>query len=386
MNLKLVVRSFFMAVFAAASFGIAAASTPTIEKAPFGTVDGKAVDIYTLRNAHGLEMKVTTYGGIVTSLRVPDRKGVSGDIVLGFNTIEGYTSEGYLKGCPYFGALIGRYGNRIGGAKFTLNGKEYTLAKNNGPNSLHGGIKGFDKRVWDAKEVKDKNSVGVELTYVSKAGEEGFPGDLAAKVTYWLTDRNEFRIDYSATTDTATICNLTHHSYFNLGGEGSGDILGTSITLHAAKFTPVDSTLIPTGEMKDVAGTPFDFRKPTLIGAHVNDDDEQLKYGKGYDHNWVVDRNGAGLVLAATAYDSASGRAMDVLTTEPGIQMYVGNSLDGTLIGKSGKAYTHRSGFCLETQHYPDSPNKADWPSVELKPGQTYKTTTVYKFYTRDGK
>ena len=386
MNVKPVVRSFFMAVFAAASFGMATASTSTIEKAPFGTVDGKAVDIYTLRNAHGLEMKVTTYGGIVTSLRVPDRKGVSGDIVLGFNTIEGYTSEGYLKGCPYFGALIGRYGNRIGGAKFTLNGKEYTLAKNNGPNNLHGGIKGFDKRVWDAKEVKNKNSAGVELTYVSKAGEEGFPGDLTAKVTYWLTDTNEFRIDYSATTDTATICNLTHHSYFNLGGEGSGDILGTSITLHAAKFTPVDSTLIPTGEMKDVAGTPFDFRKPTLIGAHVNDDDEQLKYGKGYDHNWVVDRNGPGLVLAATAYDSASGRAMDVLTTEPGIQMYVGNFLDGTLIGKSGKAYTHRSGFCLETQHYPDSPNKADWPGVELKPGQTYKTTTVYKFYTRDGK
>jgi aldose 1-epimerase len=331
-------------------------------------------------------MKVTNYGGIVTSLVVPDRKGVPGDIVLGFNTIDGYTSEGYVKGCPYFGALIGRYGNRIGGAKFTLNGKEYLLAKNNGPNNLHGGVRGFDKQIWNAKEVKEKNAVGIELTYVSKAGEEGFPGNLTARVTYWLTDKDEFRIDYSATTDTATVCNLTHHSYFNLGGEGSGDILGTSVTLHAAKFTPVDSTLITTGEMKNVAGTPFDFRKPTLIGAHVNDDDEQLKYGKGYDHNWVIDRKGAGLVLTATAYDSVSGRAMDVLTTEPGIQMYVGNFLDGTLIGKSGKPYTHRSGFCLETQHYPDSPNKADWPSVDLKPGQMYKTTTVYKFYTRDGK
>ena len=386
MNVKPASRSFAMAAVAAASFGMAAASTLTIEKSPFGTVEGKTVNIYTLRNAHGIEMKVTNYGGIVTSLVVPDRKGVPGDIVLGFNTIDGYTSEGYVKGCPYFGALIGRYGNRIGGAKFTLNGKEYLLAKNNGPNNLHGGVRGFDKQIWNAKEVKEKNAVGIELTYVSKAGEEGFPGNLTARVTYWLTDKDEFRIDYSATTDTATVCNLTHHSYFNLGGEGSGDILGTSVTLHAAKFTPVDSTLITTGEMKNVAGTPFDFRKPTLIGAHVNDDDEQLKYGKGYDHNWVIDRKGAGLVLTATAYDSVSGRAMDVLTTEPGIQMYVGNFLDGTLIGKSGKPYTHRSGFCLETQHYPDSPNKADWPSVDLKPGQMYKTTTVYKFYTRDGK
>ncbi len=370
----------------AAGFGMAA-SALTIDKAPFGTVDGKAVDIYTLKNAHGITMKVTTYGGIVTSLVVPDKKGVPGDIVLGFDSLTGYTSEDYLKGCPYFGALIGRYGNRIGGAKFMLEGKEYTLAKNNGPNSLHGGVRGFDKQIWDAKEVKGKNAVGVELTYVSKAGEEGFPGDLTAKVTYWLTDKNEMKIDYAATTDTATICNLTHHSYFNLGGEGSGDILGTRITLHAAKFTPVDSTLITTGELKDVEKTPFDFRKPTTIGARINDDDMQLKYGKGYDHNWVIDRKGAtGLVLAATAFDSATGRAMDVLTTEPGIQMYSGNFLDGTLVGKSGKPYIHRSGFCLETQHYPDSPNKPEWPSVELKPGQTYKTTTVYTFYTKGGK
>ncbi len=375
-----------MAAIAGAGFGMAA-SALTIEKAPFGTVDGKSVDCYTLTNDHGVAMKVSTYGGIVTSLIVPDKDGKPGDIVLGFTTVDGYTSEGYLKGCPYFGALIGRYGNRIGGAKFTLEGKEYTLAKNNGPNNLHGGVKGFDKQLWDAKEVKAKNAVGVELTYVSKAGEEGFPGDLTAKITYWLTDKNELKIEYTATTDTATICNLTHHSYFNLGGEGSGDILGTRIRLYADKFTPVDSTLITTGELQDVAKTPFDFRKATAIGARINDDDEQLKFGKGYDHNWVINRKGAkGLVLAATASDSATGRAMDVLTTEPGIQMYSGNFLDGTLVGKSGKPYVHRGGFCLETQHYPDSPNKLDWPSVELKPGQTYATTTVYRFYTVKGK
>jgi aldose 1-epimerase len=375
-----------MAAVAATGFGMAA-SALTIDKAPFGTADGIPVDLYTLKNDHGITLKVTNYGGTVTSLVVPDKKGVGSDIVLGFSTIDGYTGDAFQKANPYFGALIGRYGNRIGGAKFTLEGKEYSLAKNNGPNNLHGGVKGFDKKVWDAKEVKGKGAVGVELTYVSTAGEEGFPGDLTAKVTYWLTDKNELKIDYTATTDTATICNLTHHSYFNLGGEGSGDILGTDITLHASKFTPVDSTLIPTGELKDVEKTPFDFRKATTIGARINDEDTQLKYGKGYDHNWVIDRKGAtGLVLAATAYDSATGRAMDVLTTEPGIQLYSGNFLDGSLVGKSGKPYVHRSGFCLETQHYPDSPNKPEWPTTELKPGQTYKTTTVYKFYTRGGK
>ncbi|MGA2506177.1 MAG: aldose epimerase family protein [Chitinispirillaceae bacterium] len=374
-----------MAVAAAVGLGMCA-TTPelAIEKAPFGTVDGKAVDLYTLTNAKGVEMKVTNYGGTVTSLKVPDKAGQMGDIVLGFNDAAGYVSPAFLKANPYFGAIIGRYGNRIGGAKFTLEGKECTLAKNNGPNNLHGGNKGFDKVIWDAKEIKGKTSVGIEFTYVSKDGEEGFPGTLTATVTYTLTNNNEFKIDYKATTDKPTICNLTHHSYFNLSGEGSGDILGTEIQLNASKYTPVDSTLITTGELVDVKGTPFDFLKSTAIGARVNEDNEQLKFGKGYDHNWVIDRKGQnGLVLAATAYDPKSGRAMDVLTTEPGIQMYVGNFLDGTLVGKSGKNYTHRSGFCLETQHYPDSPNKPKWPSVELKPGQTYKTSTVYKIYTK---
>jgi aldose 1-epimerase len=374
-----------MAVVAAVGLGMCA-TTPelTIEKAPFGTVDGKAVDLYTLTNAKGVEMKVTNYGGTVTSLKIPDKAGQMGDIVLGFSDVSGYVSPAFLKANPYFGAIIGRYGNRIGGAKFTLEGKECTLAKNNGPNNLHGGVKGFDKLIWDVKEIKGKTSVGLEFTYVSKDGEEGFPGTLTATVTYTLTNSNEFKIDYKATADKPTVCNLTHHSYFNLSGEGSGDILGTEIQLYASKYTPVDSTLITTGEITDVKGTPFDFLKSTPIGTRVNEDNEQLKFGKGYDHNWVIDRKGSkGLVLAATAYDPKSGRAMDVLTTEPGIQMYVGNFLDGSLVGKGGKNYIHRSGFCLETQHYPDSPNKPKWPSVELKPGQTYKTSTVYKFYTK---
>jgi len=365
---------------------VPAPTTPAskIEKQAFGTVDGKPVDLYTLTNAKGMVVKITTYGGTITSLMVPDKAGQMGDIVLGFNDVQGYTNPSYLKANPYFGALIGRYGNRIGAAKFSLEGKDVTLAQNNGPNNLHGGVKGFDKVVWDAKEVQGKTNVGLELTYVSKDGEEGFPGTLTTTVTYTLTNKNEIKIDYKATSDKPTVCNLTHHSYFNLSGEGSGDILGTEITLKASKFTPVDSTLITTGELKAVAGTPFDFLKATTIGARIDADDQQLKYGKGYDHNWVIDRKGVtGLVLAATAYDPKSGRAMDVLTTEPGIQMYVGNFLDGSLVGKSGKPYTFRSGFCLETQHYPDSPNKAKWPSVELKPGQVYKTSTVYKFYTK---
>jgi aldose 1-epimerase len=373
-------RSVVMTVAVAAGFGMCSQMpAPKVEKAPFGTVDGKAVDIYTITNAKGVEMKVTNYGGIVTSLRVPDRNGAMADIVLGFNDV-----DSYVKGSPYFGCIVGRYGNRIGGAKFTLDGKEYRLAANNGPNSLHGGVKGFDKQVWDANEINRKTLAGVEFTYVSRDGEEGFPGTLTTKVTYTLSNRNEFKITYKATTDKPTICNLTHHSYFNLAGEGSGDILGTEITLKCSKYTPIDSVLIPTGELADVAGTPFDFREPTVIGARVNEDNQQLKFGLGYDHNWAIDRKGQkGLVLAATAFDPASGRCMDVLTTEPGIQMYVGNFLDGTLTGKSGKPYIYRSGFCLETQHYPDSPNKPGWPSVTLKPGKVYKTTTVYKFYTK---
>jgi aldose 1-epimerase len=356
---------------------------PTIVKQPFGSVDSVPVDLYTLTNSKGAEMKVMTYGGIVTSLKVPDKAGVMGDIVLGFNDVGGYTGPAYLKANPYFGAIIGRYGNRIGGAKFTVEGTKCVLAANNGPNSLHGGPTGFHKRIWAAKEVKGQGSVGIELTYTSKDGEEGFPGNLAVAVTYTLTDNNELKIDYKATTDKVTICNLTHHSYFNLSGEGSGDILGTEITIPSSKYTPVDSTLITTGELADVTGTPFDFRTATAIGARVNDSNQQLKYGKGYDHNWVIDRTGPGLVLCATAYDPKSGRAMDVLTTEPGVQMYVGNFLDGSLTGKSGKVYNFRNAFCLETQHYPDSPNKPAFPSVTLKPGDTYSTSTVYKFYTK---
>jgi aldose 1-epimerase len=357
----------------------------TIEKAPFGTVDGKEVDLYTLTNAKGVEMKVTTYGGTVTSLKVPDKNGQMGDIVLGFNDVSGYTSPAYLKANPYFGAIIGRYGNRIGGANFKLDAKECVLAKNNGPNNLHGGVKGFDKLVWEARAIKGETSVGIAFSYVSKDGEEGFPGTLTTTVTYTLTNDNELKIDYTATTDKTTICNLTHHSYFNLSGEGSGDILGHEIMIKASKYTPVNASLITTGEHKDVAGTPFDFRTPTAIGAHVNDSNQQLIYGKGFDHNWVLDRpeGSKELLLAATAYDPKSGRAFDVLTTEPGIQLYVGNFLDGSLAGKSGKPYAFRNGFCLETQHYPDSPNKPSFPSTTLKPGDTYSTTTVYKFYTK---
>jgi aldose 1-epimerase len=356
-----------------------------IEKAPFGTIDGKQVDLYTLTNSKGVEMKVTNYGGTVTSLKVPDRNGQMADIVLGFNDVSGYTSPAFLKANPYFGAIIGRYGNRIGGAKFKLDGKECVLAKNNGPNNLHGGAKGFDKVVWEAKEIKGETSVGIAFTYVSKDGEEGFPGTLTTTVTYTLTNDNELKIDYSATTDKTTICNLTHHSYFNLAGEGNGTILDQEIMINASKYTPVDATLITTGKIEDVAGTPFDFRTPTAIGAHVNDSNQQLTYGKGFDHNWVLDRpeGSKDLLLAATAYDPKSGRAFDVLTTEPGIQFYGGNFLDGTLTGKSGKPYPYRSGFCLETQHYPDSPNKPKFPTTTLKPGETYQTTTVYKFYTK---
>jgi aldose 1-epimerase len=371
---------------AAAAVGLSMCSSPkkaTIVKQPFGNVGGTPVELYTLTNAHGVEMKVTTYGGIVTSLKVPDKAGVMGDIVLGFNNVGGYTNAAYGKANPYFGAIIGRYGNRIGGAKFTVDGTKCTLAANNGPNNLHGGPTGFHTRIWTAKEVKGQGSAGVELTYTSKDGEEGFPGNLAVTVTYTLTDNNEFKVDYKATTDKVTVCNLTQHSYFNLSGEGSGDILGTEITLPCSKYTPVDQTLITTGELADVAGTPFDFRTATAIGARVNEDNQQLKYGKGYDHNWVIDRTGTGLVLCATAYDPKSGRAMDVLTTEPGVQMYVGNFLDGSLVGKAGKPYNFRNAFCLETQHYPDSPNKPAFPSVTLKPGDTYQTSTVYKFYTK---
>ncbi len=344
-----------------------------ISHADFGKMpDGAPIQIFTLTNSHGVEARIITYGGAVMSLKVPDRQGKMGDVVQGFDTI-----EGYLQPEPFFGALIGRYGNRIGGAKFTLDGHTYTLDKNDGNNTLHGGARGFDKRVWTGKELPDG---GLELTYTSADGEEGFPGTVKATVQYHLTDKNELQIDYHVTTDKNTVVNLTNHSYFNLKGAGEGDILGHLVTIHADRFTPVDSGLIPTGELRSVEGTPFDFRKPTAIGARINQDDEQLKLGKGYDHNWVLNRKGPSLSLAAHVEEPTTGRVMEVLTFEPGLQFYTGNFLDGTLKGKNGKVYAHRAAFCMETQHFPDSPNKPSFPSTELKPGQEYHTTTVYRF------
>ena len=320
-----------------------------VNKEPFGkTRDGQAVDLYTFSNAHGMEVRAMTYGGIIVSLKVPDRVGKLDDVVLGFDS-----SEGYLAGHPYFGAIIGRYGNRIGNAKFTLDGVEYKLAANNGPNSLHGGNRGFDKVVWNAEPFEKKDSCGVIFTYTSKDGEEGYPGNLKVKVTYTLTDKNELIFDYDATTDKATPVNLTNHTYFNLAGQGTRDILGHDMMINADRMTPVDSTFIPTGEIASVAGTPFDFRKPMSIGARIDQNDAQLQYGPGgYDHNYVLNKKDAELSLAARVSEAATGRVMEVYTTEPGVQFYAGNFLDGTVTGKCGKVYKRRFGFCLETQHF----------------------------------
>jgi len=357
----------------------AAAKPGSTKKASFGKApDGQDVELYTLTNKSGVEAAISTYGGVVVSLKVPDRDGKLGTVVLGFDSVDGYVSDK-----SYFGAIIGRYGNRIGHAQFTLDSKTYTLAKNNGENTLHGGNKGFNKAVWTAKEILAKDGQALELTYLSKDGEEGFPGNLHVRVLYTLTDSNTLRIDYSARTDKDTVLNLTSHSYFNLAGAGSGDILGHDLIIEADKFTPVDSGLIPTGELRDVASTPFDFRKPTPIGAHINADDEQIKLGGGYDHNFVLRRKmGAPVSLAARVVEPKTGRVLEVWTTEPGIQFYTGNFLDGSAHGKGGISYTKRSAFCLETQHFPDSPNKPKFPSTELKPGEHYHTTTIYKFST----
>jgi aldose 1-epimerase len=340
--------------------------------------DGTPVEIYTLTNANGVEIEAITYGGIIQSLRVPDRSGRFDDIVLGFDTLDGYLADH-----PFFGAIIGRYGNRIGKAQFTLEGRTYELAANNGPNHLHGGVKGFDKVLWKAEQTKSQAGSGVRFTRTSPDGEEGYPGTLNVRVTYTLTDRNELVVEYHATTDQATPVNLTHHSYFNLAGQATGDILGHALMLNADRYTPVDDTLIPTGELAPVQGTPFDFRQTTPIGARINQDDPQLKYGLGYDHNWVLNRKGEGMQLAARVHEPRTGRTLEISTTEPGIQFYAGNFLDGKLTGKSGAVYRHRTGFCLETQHFPDSPNQPKFPSTVLKPAATYRTTTVYKFSTR---
>ena len=346
-----------------------------VTKAPFGTADGKSVDLYTLRNVRGVEAKITNYGGILVSLKVPDRNGKFDDVVLGFNDL-----DTYLKGHPYFGALIGRYGNRIAKGRFTLNGVEYKLAVNNGENTLHGGVKGFDKVVWTGKELKTKAGPAVMLTYLSKDGEEGYPGNLTVRVVYTLTNNNELKIQYSATTDKDTVTNLTHHSYFNLAGEGNGDILSHVVTINGSRFLPTDAGSIPTGELRKVTGTPFDFLTAHAIGERINQDEEQLKLGNGYDHNWIIDGRAGTLRLAATAYDATSGRTMQVWSTEPGMQFYSGNFLDGTLTGKSGKIYQRRFGFCFETQHYPDSPNHPAFPTTTLKKGTTYRSTTIYRF------
>lgn len=348
----------------------------SVKKQKYGTTpDKQQVDLYTLSNSQGIEVQVINFGGIITSIHVPDRNGKMADIALGFDNL-----DGYLENKPYFGAIIGRYANRIANGKFTLNGKEYTLAKNNGPNSLHGGIKGFNKVVWDAEPLRDGRGAGVRLSYLSKDGEEGYPGNLKVKVTYTLTDKNELKIDYEATTDKATPINLTNHSYFNLAGEGNGDVLAQELQLNADSFTPVNQNLIPTGEIKPVKGTPLDFTQTTALGARINDPYEQLVIAHGYDHNFVVNRKNDELQFAARVRDPKSGRVLEAYTTQPGIQLYTGNFLDGTVVGKHGHPYKQREAFCLETQHYPDSPNHPDFPSTILRPGQTFHSQTVYKF------
>lgn len=355
--------------------GMAMSKSGSVKKAAFGkTPEGQSVDLYTLTNKKGVEVAITNYGGAVVSVKVPDRNGKIADVVLGYDSLDGYVSDK-----AYFGAIIGRYGNRIAHGEFSLDGVTYKLAKNNGDNSLHGGTRGFNKAVWEAKEMASKEGPALQLNYLSKDGEESYPGNLKVQVVYTLTDSDQLKIEYSATTDKKTVVNLTNHSYFNLAGQGNGDILGHVLMIQAERFTPVDAGLIPTGELRRVAGTPFDFRSKTAIGARINADDEQLKLGKGYDHNWVLKGDGS-LGLAARAVEPNSGRVLEVWTTEPGVQFYSGNFLDGTARGKGGKAYEFRSGFCLETQHYPDSPNHPEFPSTVLSPGQRYHSVTIYKF------
>ncbi|KPZ17902.1 Aldose 1-epimerase [Pseudomonas syringae pv. primulae] len=359
----------------------AQAAALSSEHSAFGQLpDGTAVEKYTLRNSHGVQASIITYGATLQSLLVPDKAGKVDDIVLGFDDVQGYQNNGTV----YFGATIGRFGNRLAGGKFSLDGKTYQVPQNDKTNALHGGDKGFDKRLWKAEETKTADSVGVKLTYVSPDGEMGFPGTLQTEVTYSLNDKNELKIDYRAITDKPTVLNLTNHSYFNLAGAGSGDVLKQVATLHASHYTPVNDKLIPTGELPAVAGTPMDFLKPTAFGKHIKDDHQQLKYAEpkqgGFDFNWVLDSKGDVKKLAAEVSDPQSGRTLQLFTTEPGVQLYTGNFLDGSIHGKGGKVYPHWGAFTLETQHYPDAPNQPKFPSTRLDPGKAYTQTTVFKF------
>ena len=375
-------------VIAAATLGITAtcfagcsslspSAKSSITQAPFGWIaDGHPVEIYTLRNDQGAEARIMTYGGIVQSFSLPDKNGQFADVVLGYDHLQGYIDKN-----PYFGALIGRYGNRIAGGKFTLEGRTYTLATNNGPNSLHGGRVGFDKVLWTAEAAKiGKHGPELELTYMSKAGEEGFPGNLKVKTKYVLTDHNELKLEFTAQTDQATVINLTHHSYFNLTGSANGDILGHVVYINADQTTPVGKDLITTGEFADVTGTPLDFRQPTRIGARINDPDPTLQQARGYDQNWVINKPLGKFGLQARVVEPGSGRVLEVWSDEPGLQFYSGNFLNGTIKGKGGVVYQQHAGFCLEPQHYPDSPNKPNFPSVVLQPDQTFRSIIVYKF------
>lgn len=349
----------------------------TITKQNFGqTGDGSPVDIYTLTNLSGMQVKITNYGGAIVSILAPDKGGNLGEVTLGFDNL-----NQYLAGCPYFGCIVGRYANRIARGRFTLNNVEYSLAQNNGDNHLHGGIVGFDKVVWQAEEFSGDEGVGLILTYQSVDGEENYPGTLAVTVLYTLTDDNELKIDYSATTDADTIINLTNHTYFNLAG--SGHILDHQMYLNADKFTPIDATLIPTGELRCVKDTPLDFTTPTVIGDRIEQNDEQLNFAGGYDHNWVINQSDDALTLAARVFEPVTGRILETYTTQPGIQFYSGNFLTGSTTGPDDRVYHKRAGFCLETQHFPDSPNKPEFPSTVLKPGEEYRQTTVYKFSLR---
>jgi len=348
-----------------------------MRKRPFGkTSDGREIDLYLLRNSNGVEIEITNYGGIVVSLRVPDRRGGLADVVLGYDDIAGYEKDKW-----HLGAIIGRYANRIAEGKFRLNGREYTLARNNGPNHLHGGIVGFEKVIWDARVIVRDLDERLILEYVSEDGEEGYPGKLNVRVEYFLNEKNEFQIKYSASTDKDTVVNLTNHSYFNLLGADKGDVLQHQLHLNADGFTPVNENLIPTGELASVKGSPFDFTELHTIGSRIHQDDSQLKFGRGYDHNWVLNKGTeAGVSLAATLFEPQSGRRMEIFTTEPGIQFYSGNFLDGRARGKGGLAYGRYSGLCLETQHFPDSPNQAKFPSTVLRVGEEYESVTVFRF------